>query len=64
VVERFIGIVHVRNTSILCLKEAIVNYLTQYSLSVSHICGQCYDGESNMQGRLSGLKILIQQESR
>ncbi|XP_059306281.1 uncharacterized protein LOC132057681 [Lycium ferocissimum] len=64
VVERFIGIVHVRNTSALCLKEAIVNYLAQHSLSLSNIRGQCYDGASNMQGRLSGLKILIQQESR
>ncbi|XP_060173475.1 uncharacterized protein LOC132604137 isoform X1 [Lycium barbarum] len=64
VVERFIGIVHVRNTSALCLKEAIVNYLGQHSLSLSNIRGQCYDGASNMQGRLSGLKILIQQESR
>ncbi|XP_060217059.1 uncharacterized protein LOC132644483 [Lycium barbarum] len=64
VVERFIGIVHVRNTSALCLKEAIVNYLAQHSLSLSNIRGQCYDGASNMQRRLSGLKILIQQESR
>ncbi|XP_060182604.1 uncharacterized protein LOC132612335 [Lycium barbarum] len=63
-VERFIGIVHVRDTSALCLKKVIVNYLPQYSLSLSHIRGQCYDGSSNMQERLSGLKTLIQQESR
>ncbi|XP_059295464.1 uncharacterized protein LOC132048798 [Lycium ferocissimum] len=64
VVECFIGIVHVRNTSALCLKEAIVNYLAQHSLSLSNISGQCYDRASNMRGHLSGLKILIQQESR
>ncbi|XP_060190828.1 uncharacterized protein LOC132620145 [Lycium barbarum] len=63
VVERFIGIVHVRDTSGLYLKEAIVNYLAQHSLSLSHTRGQCYDGASNMQGHLSGLKTLIQQES-
>ncbi|XP_060190824.1 uncharacterized protein LOC132620142 [Lycium barbarum] len=57
VVERFIGIVHVRDTSALCLKEAIVNYLAQHSLSLSHTRGQCYDGASNMQGHLSGLKL-------
>ncbi|KAH0694244.1 hypothetical protein KY285_021341 [Solanum tuberosum] len=62
VVERFIGIIHVHDTSALCLKEAIVNYLAQHSLSLSFIRGQCYDGASNMQGRLSGLKVLIQQE--
>ncbi|KAH0739753.1 hypothetical protein KY290_038458 [Solanum tuberosum] len=64
VVERFIGIIHVHDTSALCLKEAIVNYLAQHSLSLSFIRGQCYDGASNMQGRLSGLKVLIQQESK
>ncbi|XP_059285124.1 uncharacterized protein LOC132038477 [Lycium ferocissimum] len=64
VVEWFIGIVHVRDTSALCLKEAIVNCLAQHSLSLSHIHGQCYDGASNMQGLLSGHKTLIQQESR
>nr|XP_016477854.1 PREDICTED: zinc finger MYM-type protein 1-like [Nicotiana tabacum] len=63
-VEHFIGIVHVRNTSVLCLKEAIVDYLAQHSLSLSYVRGQCYDGSSNMQGDLRGLKTLIQQESK
>nr|XP_009775297.1 PREDICTED: zinc finger MYM-type protein 1-like [Nicotiana sylvestris] len=64
VVEHFIGIVHVRNTSALCLKEAIVDYLAQHSLSLSYVRGQCYDGASNMQGDFRGLKTLIQQESK
>ncbi|KAM3199979.1 hypothetical protein P3L10_032339 [Capsicum annuum] len=60
VVERFIGIFHVHDTSVLCLKEEVVKYLSQYSLSLSCIRGQCYDGTSNMQGYLRGLKVLIQ----
>nr|XP_016491480.1 PREDICTED: uncharacterized protein LOC107811123 [Nicotiana tabacum] len=36
-VVRFIGIVHVRDTGSLYLKEAIVNYLAQHSLSLSYI---------------------------
>ncbi|XP_070052349.1 uncharacterized protein [Nicotiana tomentosiformis] len=64
VVEHFIGIVHVRNTTALCLKKAIVDYLAQHSLSLSYVRGQCYDGASNMQGDLRGLKTLIQQESK
>ncbi|XP_049343187.1 uncharacterized protein LOC125807502 [Solanum verrucosum] len=64
VVERFIGIIHAHDTSVLCLKEAIINYLAQHSLSLSFIRGKCYDGASNMQGSLSGLKVLIQQESK
>ncbi|XP_070043234.1 uncharacterized protein [Nicotiana tomentosiformis] len=61
VVEHFIGIVHVRNTTALCLKKTIVDYLAQHSLSLSYVRGQCYDGASNMQGDLRGLKTLIQQ---
>nr|XP_009597886.1 zinc finger MYM-type protein 1-like [Nicotiana tomentosiformis] len=64
VVEHFIGITHVRNTSTLCLKKAIVDYLAQHSLSLSYVRGQCYDGASNIQGDLRGLKTLIQQESK
>nr|XP_009766043.1 PREDICTED: zinc finger MYM-type protein 1-like [Nicotiana sylvestris] len=45
-VVRFIGIVHVRDTGSLYLKEAIVNYLAQHSLSLSYVRGQCYDGAS------------------
>nr|XP_016454667.1 PREDICTED: zinc finger MYM-type protein 1-like [Nicotiana tabacum] len=62
--EHFIGIVHVRNTTSLCLKKAIFDYLAQHSLSLSYVRGQCYDGASNMQGDLRGLKTLIQQESK
>ncbi|XP_075104564.1 uncharacterized protein LOC107786846 [Nicotiana tabacum] len=64
VMEYFIGIVHVRNTTALCLKKAIVDYLAQHSLSLSYVRRQCYDGASNMQGALRGLKTLIQQESK
>ncbi|XP_075095310.1 uncharacterized protein LOC107759142 [Nicotiana tabacum] len=63
-VEHFIRIVHVRNTTALCLKKAIVDYIAQHSLSLSYVRGQCYDGASNMQGDLRGLKTLIQQESK
>ncbi|XP_016488986.2 uncharacterized protein LOC107808937 [Nicotiana tabacum] len=64
VVEHFIGIIHVRNTRALCLKEAIVDYIAQHSLSLSYVHGQCYDGASNMQGDFRGLKTLIQQEKK
>ncbi|XP_060182480.1 uncharacterized protein LOC132612175 [Lycium barbarum] len=64
VMERLIDIVHVQDTSALSLKRAIVNLLAQHSLSLSHIRGQCYDGASNMQGEINGLKMLIRQESR
>ncbi|XP_049343925.1 uncharacterized protein LOC125808251 [Solanum verrucosum] len=64
VMERLLDIVHVKNTSALSLKEAIVNLLSQHSLSLSYVCGQCYNGASNMQGDINGLKMLIKKESR
>ncbi|XP_059290945.1 uncharacterized protein LOC132044469 [Lycium ferocissimum] len=62
--ERFIGIVLVRDTTALSLKKGIVGLLSQHSLSSSYIRGQCYDRASNMQGDINGLKILMQQESK
>nr|XP_010909868.1 uncharacterized protein LOC105035860 [Elaeis guineensis] len=48
--ERFIGIIHVRDTSTLSLKKIVDSLLSNYSLSPSYIRGQCNDGASNMQG--------------
>nr|XP_010928531.1 uncharacterized protein LOC105050278 [Elaeis guineensis] len=42
--ERFIEIIHVRDTSALSLKKAVDSLLSKYSLSLSYIRGQCYDG--------------------
>ncbi|XP_060211668.1 uncharacterized protein LOC132639217 [Lycium barbarum] len=64
VMERLIDIIHVQDTCASSLKEAIVNLLAQHSLSLSYVRGKCYDGASNMQGRINGLKMLIRQESR
>ncbi|XP_047268079.1 zinc finger MYM-type protein 1-like [Capsicum annuum] len=64
VMERLIDIVHVQDTSALSLKKTIANLLAQYSLSLSSVCGQYYDGASNMQGEIDGLNMLIRQESR
>ncbi|XP_060210970.1 uncharacterized protein LOC132637986 [Lycium barbarum] len=64
VMERLIDIIHVQDTCASSLKEAIVNLLAQHSWSLSYVRGQCYDGASNMEGRINGLKMLIRQESR
>ncbi|XP_060178044.1 uncharacterized protein LOC132607978 [Lycium barbarum] len=63
VVERFIGIIHISDTSARSLKEAIYSFLSDHSLSPSQIRGQGYDGASNMQGELNGLKTLILNET-
>ncbi|XP_049349991.1 uncharacterized protein LOC125814567 [Solanum verrucosum] len=49
VMEAFIGLVHIKDTSALSLKKAIVDLLAHHSLTLSNVRGQCYDGARNMQ---------------
>ncbi|XP_070042930.1 uncharacterized protein [Nicotiana tomentosiformis] len=61
--ERFVGLVHVSDTSASSLKEAIYSLLSEHSLSPSKIRGQGYDGANNMRGEINGLKTLIMKDS-
>lgn len=63
VVERFIGIVHVEDTSAIALKGALECLLSGCRLCISKIRGQGYDGASNMRGQFGGLKTLIQKQN-
>ena len=55
VIERFVGIEHVANTTTLSLKAATDKLFSRHGLSVFRLRGQGYDGASNMQGEFSGL---------
>ncbi|KAG6397048.1 hypothetical protein SASPL_143209 [Salvia splendens] len=59
VMERFLGVVHVRDTVATSLEKALDSLLSMYDLSVSSLRGQGYDGASNMRGEFNGLKSLI-----
>ncbi|XP_049387481.1 uncharacterized protein LOC125851775 [Solanum stenotomum] len=63
VVERFIGLVQVSDTSACSLKKAIYSLLSVHSLSPSKIRGQGYDGASNIKGEINELKTLIMKDS-
>ncbi|CAN1750396.1 Zinc finger MYM-type protein 1 [Linum perenne] len=63
VIERFLGIYHVRDTKAMSLKTAIKSMLMKNGLSISRVRGQGYDGASNMKGEINGLKTLILEES-
>ncbi|XP_042467416.1 zinc finger MYM-type protein 1-like [Zingiber officinale] len=63
IVERFLGLVHVSDTTALSLKTAIDSLLCQHGLSISNLRGQGYDGASNMRGEFNGLKSLIMMEN-
>ncbi|GAV77293.1 Dimer_Tnp_hAT domain-containing protein/DUF4371 domain-containing protein, partial [Cephalotus follicularis] len=64
VIERFLAIVHVLDTTASSLKTAIDMLFSTHGLSISRIRGQGYDGASNMQGEFNGLKSLIIKENK
>ncbi|XP_057495707.1 uncharacterized protein LOC130780711 [Actinidia eriantha] len=49
IIEWFLGIVHVRDTTSLSLKASIESLFAKHELSMSSLRGQSYDGASNMQ---------------
>ncbi|KAL4604488.1 hypothetical protein ACB092_10G197000 [Castanea dentata] len=64
IIKRFLGIVHVASITALSLKCAIEGLLCKHNLSLSRLRGQGYDGASNMQGDINGLKTLILKENK
>ncbi|XP_039823667.1 zinc finger MYM-type protein 1-like [Panicum virgatum] len=63
VVERFLGIKHVKLTTSEALKRAIVEVLSAHGLTIAKIRGQGYDGASNMRGEFNGVQKLIRDEN-
>nr|KAJ0219854.1 hypothetical protein LSAT_V11C200077800 [Lactuca sativa] len=57
--ERFLDLVHVRDTLSLTLKTNMWTQLLHYQFDVIKICGQGYDGASNMRGEWNGLQALV-----
>jgi hypothetical protein len=63
VIERFLGIKHVKDTTSESLKKALVEMLSDHGLVVARLRGQGYDGASNMRGEFNGLQKLIHDEN-
>ncbi|XP_071714926.1 uncharacterized protein [Rutidosis leptorrhynchoides] len=59
VTERFVGVVHVKDTSSLTLKSVIDSLFVEHNVSLKQVRGQGYNGASNMCGEFNGLKALI-----
>ncbi|XP_024630704.1 zinc finger MYM-type protein 1-like [Medicago truncatula] len=64
VIKRFLGVVHVENTTSISLKVELESMFANYNLSWSRVRGQGYDGASNMRGEFNGLKSLILKENK
>ncbi|XP_022544232.2 zinc finger MYM-type protein 1-like [Brassica napus] len=60
--ERFLGLVHVKETSSLSLKSAVDSLFAKHGLSMKKLRGQGYNGASNMKGEFNGLRALILRE--
>jgi hypothetical protein len=63
VIERFLGIKHVKDTTSDSLKKALIEKLSDHGLFVAKLRGQGYDGASNMRGEFNGLQKLIRDEN-
>jgi hypothetical protein len=63
VVERFLGMITVPETSAATLYNATRRFLLSHRLQISQIRGQGYDGAANMKGEHKGLRTLIQKDS-
>ena len=63
VVERFLGLKHVEDTTSNALKKSLLEMLAKYGLSVARLRGQGYDGASNMRGEFNGLQKQIHDEN-
>ncbi|XP_023740665.1 uncharacterized protein LOC111888789 [Lactuca sativa] len=57
--EKFIGVVHVLDTSSLTLKAAIDTVFSNSNLSMAQVRGQGYDGASNMSKTFNALVVNV-----
>ncbi|KAL5774680.1 hypothetical protein ACOSP7_012237 [Xanthoceras sorbifolium] len=60
--ERFLDIVHVKDTTAITLKKELCTIFSRHALNVQNIRGQGYDGASNMRGEWNGLQALFLSE--
>ena len=60
--KEFIGLYEVKSIKAPSLVHVIKDTLLRLNLPISKVCGQCYNGASNMRGIRNGVAKLIQDE--
>jgi hypothetical protein len=63
VIERFLCIKHVTETTAEALKKALCEVLGKHGLLIANLRGQGYDGASNMRGEFNGVQKLVRDEN-
>jgi len=63
IIERFLGILHVNDTSATTLKAIIDAMFVTHGLSISKLRRQGYDVTSKMRGQFNELKALMLNEN-
>ncbi|KAJ1266587.1 hypothetical protein BS78_08G163800 [Paspalum vaginatum] len=63
VVERFLGLKHVEDTTLSALKKALTEILAAHGLPIARLRWQGYDGASNLRGEFNGLQKQIRDEN-
>ena len=62
-IERFLGVKHVKDTTSEAIKKGVVEVLSDHGLAIARIRGQGYDGASNMRGEFNGVQKLIRDDN-
>lgn len=60
--EYFIGFYSTSDTKAVTLFDLVSEIFNKHKLSLSKLRGQCYDGASNVSGKISGLQMRIREE--
>uniref|UniRef100_A0A6P4FBL9 Zinc finger MYM-type protein 1-like n=1 Tax=Drosophila rhopaloa TaxID=1041015 RepID=A0A6P4FBL9_DRORH len=60
--EYFMGFYETASTKAAALFEILKDVLARFHLPIEKLRGQCYDGASNVSGRISGLQQRVQEE--
>jgi len=61
--EVFVDFVEVERITGQVLGDTILRWLRYHGTPPADMCGQCYDGASNMAGARSGVRSVVQREA-
>lgn len=61
--EQFVGFLYAKSIKGHAIAQMITDYLQEMNLDVGKLRAQCYDGASNMSGKLNGVQAIIRRQA-